>query len=356
MINFFCEILPKRWSHCLTTALLLFKALRKKQTFYCNALAGESDFNICINCDLTVSCNCQDFDGRGHIGDLKEQSLEQIFDGTRARKFRAMLAARKFPLPTCVHCSDLRLIPRKDIGHYLTSHHVPHKGIMVENTALCNLRCHMCNREQLIKQRKGKLALSLKDVENIARILKAHGIKNLFYFNLGEPFVPADIFAQIKVIRTQTPDIRIITSTNGLLLDTDDKLEAALLMDYVYISLDGVSEETVSKYQVGGNFERTYQNMVNLCNMKKQRGRDLPIIEWKYVLFRWNDEPVQIQRATELAKSANVDLITFYNGEGPPLNKSIRWHYHPYFRKLGKKINGSIIVNLNKIPNDLLSP
>src|SRR5471030_2386752 len=42
------------------------------QKFYCSALAGDSEYNITINSDLTVSCNCQDYDGSGHLGDLRK--------------------------------------------------------------------------------------------------------------------------------------------------------------------------------------------------------------------------------------------------------------------------------------------
>jgi hypothetical protein len=43
--------------------------------YYCNALCGESEYNITINSDRTVSCNCQDFEGKGHIGDLRKNSF-----------------------------------------------------------------------------------------------------------------------------------------------------------------------------------------------------------------------------------------------------------------------------------------
>jgi MoaA/NifB/PqqE/SkfB family radical SAM enzyme len=356
MIRFICEVLPRKVYHYLARGRLLLKAYSRNETLHCRALAGESDYNICINCDLTVSCNCQDYDGSGQIGNLKENSLTEIFQGSTAEKFRAGLANRKFPLPTCVHCADLRLVPRQGINTLLSDYHVPHKGIMVENTALCNLRCLMCNREQLAKTRNGKLSLPPQDVDVIARLLKEHAIKSLIYFNLGEPFIPNDIYDQIKTIRAYNPDIRIVTSTNGLLLDNDEKLEAALLMDYIYVSLDGVDQYTVSRYQVGGNFEKSYQNMAKLCKVRNERGARFPIIEWKYVLFRWNDQPDQISKARELAITANVDLIAFYNGDAPPLKKSLKWHYHPFFKQLGNKVNGSIIINLNKIPHHLLSP
>ena len=51
------------------------------EVFTCAALTGRSAYNICINSDLTVSCNCQDFSGRGKIGSLREHSLTECSRG-----------------------------------------------------------------------------------------------------------------------------------------------------------------------------------------------------------------------------------------------------------------------------------
>lgn len=46
-----------------------------RQSFVCNALQGDSEYNSSINCDITVSCNCQD-DGSGILGSLNENRFE----------------------------------------------------------------------------------------------------------------------------------------------------------------------------------------------------------------------------------------------------------------------------------------
>src|SRR3954471_13442021 len=61
-----------------------WSARLKGQRFYCSALAGQSDYNITVNCDLTVSCNCQDYDGSGHFGDLNKTSFKEAFFGAKA--------------------------------------------------------------------------------------------------------------------------------------------------------------------------------------------------------------------------------------------------------------------------------
>src|SRR4030095_4625910 len=78
----------------------------KGQRFYCRALAGESEYNLTVNCDLTVSCNCQDYDGSGHLGDLNKSSFEEIYYGPVAARFRAELAKGKLPIRTCARCGE----------------------------------------------------------------------------------------------------------------------------------------------------------------------------------------------------------------------------------------------------------
>ena len=124
------------------------------RAYFCNALLGESNYNVCINSDLTVSCNCRDYDGTGHIGDLNTQTLQEIFDGGVARGFRETLAKGRFPVSVCQECWELKTVPKREAFYYVTHYHPPRKGIMVENTALCNLRCASCDRERVSLLRK----------------------------------------------------------------------------------------------------------------------------------------------------------------------------------------------------------
>ena len=310
---------------------------------------------------MTVSCNCQDFDGSGHIGDLNVTTFERIFHGATANSFRTALAARTFPLAECPVCPELSLVPTGDIPALLSGCHLPRRGIMVENTAACNLRCSLCRRRELLAIRN-KPALDLDDVAKVARLLNEQGIESVYYFNLGEPFLPEDIYQQVRIIREKNPHIRIITSTNGMLLDSEEKIKAALLMDYVFISLDGISQEMVGRYQVGSDFVRVYANMKQLAASARQAGRSrdgvrVPVIEWRYILFRWNDAPGQIDIAMQLAREAGVDLIAFAPGAARFVDRSWRYRFHPYFASLGKKgASGEIVVNLSGVPEHLISP
>ena len=119
----------------------------KEDAFYCNALSGNSDFNnICINSDMTVSCNCVDNDGSGHIGDLSANTLEEIFRGSRAVKFRKSLSKGILPIRRCLKCRELVKIRRAEAKACLSNYTTPKHAIMVENTVQCNLNCVNCHR------------------------------------------------------------------------------------------------------------------------------------------------------------------------------------------------------------------
>ena len=53
--------------------------------YYCAALHGESEYNITINSDRTVSCNSEDYGTSGHLGDLRKNSFEEIYFGSIAQ-------------------------------------------------------------------------------------------------------------------------------------------------------------------------------------------------------------------------------------------------------------------------------
>jgi hypothetical protein len=95
-------------------------------------------------------------------------------------------------------------------------------------------------------------------------------------------------------------------------LDTEAKRAAALLVDTVYFSMPGDTAATVERYQRGSDFGSMVGNMRDLIALRDRGGLKKPHVEWKYVLFRWNDRPGQIAHAIELARGTGADAISFW--------------------------------------------
>ena len=49
------------------------------------------------------------------------------------------------------------------------------------------------------------------------------------------------------------------------------------------------------------------------------------MLEWKYLLFNWNDQPQRIRRAVEMAKAAGADTISFWPTHNPFFGYSFRY-------------------------------
>lgn len=314
---------------------ILFELYSKitNQGFFCRALKGDSSYNICINSDLSVSCNCNDKFGSGKIGCLKKQDFKEIFSGIKATQFRRMLAKGKLPTVNCIFCPDLFLINKNLAGKYTDNFNVP-KGIMIENTINCNLNCLSCNREQICSLRNKK-SMSLKDIKKISLLIKKNNIKEISYFNLGEPFFSKKIKKELEIIKKYNPNITITTSTNGLLLNSKEKKEAALLLDKIIFSIHGSTQDSLTRYQRGGDFKKAYSNMANLVKLRDSLKRKKPIIIWKYLLFRWNDNKRLILHAIKLAKKAKIDQIYFEKTLSPPFGISYKYYLNQgYLNKI----------------------
>jgi hypothetical protein len=135
------------------------------------------------------------------------------------------------------------------------------------------------------------------------------------------------------------------TSTNGMMIDSDEKREAALLVDRMQISLDGIDQAMAARYQRGIDFAHAYRNMKSLVDYRDTRGLARPQIIWKYLLFWWNDHRQHLQTALELGRQAGVDEMLFEKTVSPYYG--ISWRYYlGLLDNLGEKVAEGFRVRL----------
>lgn len=328
----------------IRNSLRLYLELKAKITgkvFICRAINGLSDYNISINSDMSVSCNCQDYDGTGCIGNLDKSTLKEIFNGTQLAIFRKKLSNGKLPVLVCPRCSELLLVNKNEFLKNKNNYCVPKKGIMVENTIACDMMCKSCDRKSILKCRK-KTCLSLEDIKKISKEVFENKIESVCFFNLGEPFLSNDIYEELKILKKDNKKINIIVSTSGLHLNTFNKRKAMKYINHIAFSIDGIDNKILKKYQTNGNFDISYKNMKDLVDFRNDnnlRGS----IEWKYILFNWNDKKEYINRAIELAREAGVNKISFWPTGNPFWGISWRYFVKNYFNKIGTKNNKGVI-------------
>lgn len=268
-----------------------------------------------------------DIDGSGRLGDLKSMTFENIFYGKIANEFRETLNNQKLPILRCVRCHDLNIC-RKDNSQTPS---LPDRGILIETNANCNLSCITCGR---LRRTSTNFQMSTYELIDILKQLKKFDLKMVHLYAFGEPFISKEIYDQVEAIRKIMPHVFVTASTNGMLIDSDEKYLAALLMDNIIFSIDGSSQETCRRYQVGIDFRRSYENMCELVKLRKNSKQRKPYIIWKYLVFRWNDRGDDINKAIDLARRAEVDALAFWFTKSPFYGMSWRFFLNRQWQTL----------------------
>src|SRR5438105_4844451 len=265
-----------------------WSARLRGQRFYCSALSGESDYNVTINCDLTVSCNCQDYDGSGHIGDLNKAPFKEVFFGSKADHLRSELAKGKLPIVSCTRCCDLKRVPKSQVRAIPAVNgspakliagpepRLPHKGMLLENTVRCNIDCIGCDRQSAARIRTTK-QMDLDKLAQMADLVSELKLEQLFYLNLGEPFLSPNVGKELPLLRQKNPNCRIVISSNAIILNNDVRREAALSSSHIFFSVAGIDDAMLKKYEHYGSFEKAYANMKALVEYRNARGLSKPI-------------------------------------------------------------------------------
>lgn len=272
-------------------------------------ICSEIFESVSILADGSVTCGCADIYELRVLGNVKEQSLEQIFDNEKFRELRRRMLSGDLP-PQCIRC-PLRIRAR-------TGKETIEAGaiqwIQVDPIFNCNLRCPHCaftamrDKNYFIRPRS---KLSLDTFKSIID-QGARCFRLVRFHMLGEPFLNKDFGNMLLYLREKIPGVFVSMETNGTLIGPD--VQQTLVkagVDYVKFSVDGASQETYGKYRVGGDFEQVYQNMAGLIRERNQAGADRPRVVWQYILFEWNDSDQEIEKAKRMAGEAGVNELYF---------------------------------------------
>jgi sulfatase maturation enzyme AslB (radical SAM superfamily) len=269
-------------------------------------------FNILVVlCDGKVVCGCADPLGERPLGHLKQNSLDEIWQSQKVRRIREELNSGFSDF--CLPCGIKKAL-REDEP-------VPQRPLQVdilpriffEPSIVCNLNCFqsVCAPGTGIAATRERKFFPADDFRSLLEAIGAKLIR-LDFFNYGEPFIHPQALEMIEYVKKKYPHIYLYTSTNGLLLD-DKKISrlAESGIDEITFSVDGADQRTYARYRRGGDLAKLLKNMAALVREKKRLGREVPFINWRYILFKWNDSAWQLGKARRLAKKIGVDRLTW---------------------------------------------
>jgi hypothetical protein len=261
-------------------------------------------------CDGRIVCGCADPYGQRVLGDVRHGSLTSVWSGPVATRLRGELngGGSKF----CGDCG-LKLPLKKDEApspRPIDAGPLPSR-LYVECTAACNISCAQacCAPETGITRTR---QAGMLDFDLFTRVVDEAGasLVRIDFFNYGEAFLHKRAVEMCEYIKSRFPHIYLYTSTNGLALSEPQARRLVHSgIDEVTFSIDGASQRSYEQYRQRGKFDAAIANLRAMADEKRKAGRDLPFLNWRYILFKWNDDDGEMARARALAAEIGVDRL-----------------------------------------------
>ena len=193
------------------------------------------------------------------------------------------------------------------------------KVVLIDTISFCNLRCSMCVHKEMTRK-KGIMPWNLftKIIDEIAEMDKNVRVWMVFF---GEALIlkrrKPTIFDMISYAKDKGLT-DVVLNSNANLLDK----EAALgliksRLDAIYIGIDAFRPETYSKVRVGGNYEKTVNNVLNLLRIKKEMNYGHPQVFVQFVEM-------------DINKDEKENFIRFWNEHGAivKIRPKVSWAGH----------------------------
>jgi hypothetical protein len=261
-------------------------------------------------CDGRMVCGCADPYGKRVLGDMRAEGVSAIWTGARAMSLRQDLNGGGSTF--CGDC-PLKLPLKEDEAAPQRPVEVAAlpSRLYIECTAACNISCAQacCAPETGITRTR---TAGMLEFELFQRVIDEAGpsLGRVDFFNYGETFLHKRAVEMCEYIKSRFPHIYLYTSTNGLAL-TEPQVRRLVAsgIDEVTFSIDGATPDSYVKYRQRGDFSKAIATLRAAADEKRRAGRDVPFINWRYILFTHNDSDEEIARARRMAEEIGVDRL-----------------------------------------------
>ncbi|MET3763070.1 hypothetical protein [Sphingomonas sp. UYEF23] len=235
---------------------------------------------------------------------LEEGGEIDIYRFGALKHIRTEFAAGRLPYPglcdgCAVRCAG---IPE--------AHEAPNvmQVLHVEPSYLCHLSCPQCIPQKLRKSLKHPpYHLTPEMYEGFLRQLRAEGvshIKLVIFEGRGDPLACPHIEQLLDLTKVYYPRASTSITTHGSY--PYKSWIASSKLDVMRFSVDGARQANYANYRIGGKLPTIFKFMESL--QKDRRPGSAMYVEWKYILFEWNDEDEELAEAGELALRYGVQL------------------------------------------------
>jgi radical SAM protein with 4Fe4S-binding SPASM domain len=176
----------------------------------------------------------------------------------------------------------------------------------IEPTNRCNLSCALCPISGDMDRPTGHMDLTL-----FKKLIDETGdyIFLIILWDWGEPFVSPCIYDMISYARNK--GIKVVSSTNVHVFVNEENADKLILsgIDSIIVSMDGITQETYSRYRRGGSLESALKGIRTIVARKQALNSETPLINLRFIPMRHNEH--EIPKLKDMARSLGVDALTF---------------------------------------------
>ena len=141
----------------------------------------------------------------------------------------------------------------------------------------------------------------------------ASGVEFMWFLNYGEPFLHPQAEDMIAYAKQKNPAMRIASSTNGIPFARRTCREARPLRarspDVHHRGHRSTDVRPLPRARMRPACARRHAAR---CDAKRALGLSTPVVQWRYLLFHWNDSAETIAGVKALAAEMGVDELRFY--------------------------------------------
>lgn len=179
----------------------------------------------------------------------------------------------------------------------------------IEPAYLCQLSCPQCltPRERLGLQ-EPPYYMSVDFFDGLLRQLRREEVSEIRLIHFegrGDPLLNRKLGEMVELARRHYPTSVIMATSHGNFPFAPWMIASGL--DVLRLSIDGAHEESYQRYRVGGTLAAPLHLMREIRDAKR-RAHKILHVEWKYILFEWNDGDAELQEAARLARECGARL------------------------------------------------
>ena len=279
-------------------------------------------------------CSCGWIKGYS-LGNIFEQSYEEIWNGEKAKEFRQKLYDNDFSL--CPGCQNLEILQEiNDPEPKLISE--PPERILLGLDEFCDVKCIFCRPENykvnpnlIPKDKEDKLLEIISPWLTNAKYVKTNAVGEVFASKISRDL--------IKNIAINFPNIKFEIITNGIHCNKEsiEELNLTDRISMITISLHAFKEDTYNKIVKGGNYNKVIENINYISSLKKAGKIERFELHFTVTSLNYKEIPDMIKLCRKidakirlLGLDCSRDLETLYN------KINIQDPKHPDYNKLVK--------------------